>query len=100
MLKSLGVSIYSVRTTPTYSAKSYLTDAGSLETGLPTDFESGNWHNRHNYAAKETEFLARVDEPLQIEDIQKDLTRGNYKEKLHKLLCWEEKAHIEILEKK
>ena len=84
MLKSLAVSIFSIRTTPTYSAKSYLTDAGYV----------------HNYAAKETEFLARVGESLQIEDIQKDLTRGNYKEKLHKLLCWEEKAHIEILEKK
>ena len=82
--------------------QSYLTDAGSLETALPTqstDFEGVTWHSQHNqYAAKETEFLSRVEEPLQIEDVQKDLTRGNYKEKLHKLLCWEEKAHIEILE--
>lgn len=86
-----------------YSPQTCLIDTGSLETTLPTqstDFEGVTWHSQHNYAAEKTEFLARVDEPLRIEDIQKDLTQGNYKEKLHKLLCWEEKAHIEILEKK
>jgi len=52
---------------------------------------------RHNYAAKATNFLARIREALRLGDIQVELTRDNYKEKLHKLLCWEEKAHIEIL---
>ena len=50
-----------------------------------------------NYAAKATEFLTRIQEVLHIEDIRTELTQGNYKEKMHKLLCWEEKAHIEIL---
>ena len=106
MLKSLAVSITLSCITPTFSAESYLTDAGFLEAALPTqstDFESFTGHSKHNYPAKETEFMefvARVKEPLQIEDVQKDLTRGNYKEKLQKLLCWEEKTHIEILEKK
>jgi len=52
---------------------------------------------RYNYAAKATDFLARIQEELRLGDIQVELTRDNYKEKLHKLLCWEEKAHIEIL---
>ena len=42
-------------------------------------------------------FHARIREELRLGDIQVELTRGNYKEKLHKLLCWEEKAHVEIL---
>ena len=104
MLRSLAVSIFYRVPHPlrVYSPQTCLTDTGSETTLLTqsTDFEGVTWHSQHNYAAKETEFLARVEEPLQIEDIQKDLTRGNYKEKLHKLLCWEEKAHIEILEKK
>ena len=54
----------------------------------------------HSYAAKETEFSTRIQEDLQIEDVEVELTQANYKEKFHKLLCWEEKAHIEILGKK
>ena len=52
---------------------------------------------QQDYAAKATKFLTRVQQVLRIEDIRTELTQGNYKEKMHKLLCWEEKAHIEIL---
>ena len=55
---------------------------------------------QHDYAAKATKFLARVQQVLRIEDVRTELTQGNYKEKMHKLLCWEEKAHIEILGEK
>ena len=74
-----------------------LTYLGFLETALPLRLTSP-W--QHHYAAKASIFLARVQEPLQIADIREELTRDNYKEKFHKLLCWEEKAHIEALEKK
>ena len=47
-----------------------------------------------------TDFLQRLEEDLTIADIEKPLTRENYKEKFHKLLCWEEKTHIEILEER
>ena len=53
--------------------------------------------HHHGYAAMATEFLERVKEDLYIEDIQVKLSRQNYKEKMHKLLCWEEKTHVEIL---
>ena len=39
-------------------------------------------------------------ETLDIADIQQELTRETYKEKFHKLLCWEEKEHIDILERR
>ena len=41
--------------------------------------------------------MERVTERLNIADIQQEVTRQNYKEKFHKLLCWEEKEHIDIL---
>ena len=41
--------------------------------------------------------MERVTERLNIADIQQEVTRENYKEKFHKLLCWEEKEHIDIL---
>ena len=44
--------------------------------------------------------MERVKEDLDIADIQQELTRENYKEKFHKLLCWEEKEHIDILERR
>ena len=55
---------------------------------------------QHDYAARKTKFLERLQEVLLITDIEKPLTRENYKEKFHKLLCWEEKTHIEILEER
>ena len=61
------------------------------------DHETGP---QHDYAAKATKFLTRVQQVLRIEDVRTELTQGNYKEKMHKLLCWEEKAHIEILGEK
>ena len=39
-------------------------------------------------------------EELDERYIQEKLSRGNYKRKYHNLICWEEKTHIEILEKK
>ena len=41
--------------------------------------------------------MERVTEHLNIADIQQEVTRENYQEKFHKLLCWEEKEHIDIL---
>ena len=43
-------------------------------------------------------FHERIQEPLDKQDIKRNLTTDNYKEKFHKLLCWEEKKHIELLE--
>jgi len=63
-------------------------------------FEDPETGPQHDYAAKATKFLARVQQVLRIKDIQVELTQSNYKEKMHKLLCWEEKAHIEILGEK
>ena len=39
-------------------------------------------------------------EELDERYIQEKLSRENYKRKYHNLICWEEKTHIEILEKK
>ena len=55
---------------------------------------------QRDYAARKTDFLARLEEELSITDIEKPLTQENYKEKFHKLLCWEEKTHIVILEER
>ena len=52
------------------------------------------------YAEKCSTFMERVKGTLYIADIQQELTRENYKEKFHKLLCWEEKEHIDILGKR
>lgn len=51
-----------------------------------------------HYAAKQPTFEKRRAEPLQIAIIQRELTRRNYQEKFHNLLCWEEMAHIHILD--
>ena len=45
-------------------------------------------------------FQERLADPLMIADVQQQLGRGNYQEKFHKLLCWEESAHIEILKER
>lgn len=52
------------------------------------------------YAASKEEFNERIKEELDRKDIQQTLSRANYKRKFHNLVCWEEKTHIEILEKK
>ena len=54
---------------------------------------------RH-YAVMATKFPVQIQENLHIEDIKAELTQSSYKEKMHKLLRWEEKAHIEILGKR
>ena len=50
-----------------------------------------------DYAARKPTFQERLADPLMIADVQQQLGRGNYQEKFHKLLCWEESAHIEVL---
>ena len=78
-----------------------LQSSQQLPAVAPTPtFEDPETGPQHDYAAKATKFLARVQQVLRIEDIQVELTQRNYKEKMHKLLCWEEKAHIEILGEK
>lgn len=52
------------------------------------------------YAASKEMFHERIKEELDIEVIKAPLTRENYKKKFHNLICWEEKKHIEILDKK
>ena len=46
------------------------------------------------------DFDERVKEVLIEEDLKHDLCRDNYKVQFHKLLCWEEKEHIDILGKR
>ena len=53
--------------------------------------------NRAGYKPNNSTFLERVKEELYIEDIKPMLTTENYKEKFHKLLCWEEMEHITLL---
>ncbi len=59
-------------------------------------------HQEHEaeYAASKEKFEERIMEELDERYIQEKLSRGNYKRKYHNLICWEEKTHIEILEKK
>ena len=52
------------------------------------------------YAASKESFSERIKEDLNIEVIQAQLTRENYKKKFHHMICWEEKRHIEILGEK
>ena len=52
------------------------------------------------YSAKSKDFGDRVKEELFEEDLKQKLCRDNYKELFHKLLCWEEREHIEILGKR
>jgi hypothetical protein len=66
----------------------------------PHPNDSALHHSSRDYAARKTDFLARREDELSFADIEKPLTRENYKEKFHLLLCWEEKTHIEILEKR
>ena len=51
----------------------------------------------HKNRLMSSSFLNRVEAELKIEDIKPELTVENYREKFHKLLCWEEKEHITIL---
>ncbi len=53
---------------------------------------------RQEYPAESLNFYRRIEGELVLADVQQPLTRENYKEKFHNLLCWEEKTHIEILE--
>lgn len=52
------------------------------------------------YAASNEKFIERTLEVLNIRDIEQPLSRTNYKKKFHNLICWEEKAHIELLHTK
>ena len=52
------------------------------------------------YAAKKETFQERLQETLDINVVERKLTRRNYREKFHNLICWEERKHIEILRNK
>ena len=52
---------------------------------------------QERYSASKESFEDRIEEELNLEEIQAPLTRKNYKRKFHNLICWEEKRHIEIL---
>ena len=49
------------------------------------------------YAASKESFKERIEEELNIQVIKAPLTRKNYKEKFHHMICWEEKTHIDVL---
>ena len=49
------------------------------------------------YAASEESFEGRLQQELNLSEIQVELDRHNYKRKFHHLICWEERKHIEIL---
>ena len=53
-----------------------------------------------DYAASKVKFEERIKEELDICHIQQNTSPENYKRKYHNLVCWEEKAHIEILGEK
>ena len=53
-----------------------------------------------DYAASKIQFEERIKEELDICHIQLKASPENYKRKYHNLICWEEKAHIDILGKK
>ena len=53
-----------------------------------------------DYAARKIKFRDRIVEPLVFTDVQLPLTQEYYQEKFHKLLCWEEMAHINILDER
>jgi superfamily I DNA and/or RNA helicase/exoribonuclease R len=53
--------------------------------------------NRAAYKPNNSTFLERVKEDLCVDDIKPELTTANYREKFHKLLCWEEREHITLL---
>ena len=52
------------------------------------------------YAASKESFAERIKGVLDPQIIGAPLTRENYKEKFHNMICWEEKRHIEILDEK
>ena len=58
---------------------------------------SGHQYFCQKRQPKYSTFFERVKEELKIEDVLTDLTAASYKEKFHKLLCWEEKEHITVL---
>ena len=53
-----------------------------------------------DYAASKFTFQERIKEPLDPGIIEASLTRENYKERFHNMICWEEKRHVEILDTK
>ena len=61
----------------------------------PATHQKAEW-----YAAGEETFEKRLQQELNLADIQVELCQGNYKRKFHHLICWEEKAHIDILAEK
>lgn len=65
----------------------------------PPHRQAGSIKSR-GHPVNKADFHTRVETVLRIEDIEQPLCRENYKTKLHNLICWEEKRHIEVLEEK
>lgn len=65
------------------------------------DQSRNSYHeDSHEYAASKVLFEERIKEELDINFIRLKVSPQNYKKKYHNLICWEEKTHIEILDKK
>ena len=47
-----------------------------------------------------SESYAKYKDELDIDQLKQDLTRENYVEKFHHLLCWEEKEHDNLLKQR
>ncbi len=88
-----------VDTTMQYSPHPIL-ESQPVDSTLSNPVITAMQPNQRRYAARSVYFSERIKEELFIDDIQRPLTQENYKEKFHKLLCWEEKKHIEILEER
>ena len=58
----------------------------------PAAHQKAEW-----YAASEETFEKRLQQELNLADIQVELCQGNYKRKFHHLIYCEEKAHVKIL---
>ena len=75
----------------------------TMQIYLPT-FTQKKWpdlvSSPAQYVAANERFEDRLSEELKIEHIQVELTCQNYKEKFHKLICWEEMTHIKTFREK
>lgn len=76
------------------------------QSTVPEEMQQSNKHQRGTqsqsgyYAASEETFHGRLKGELNLSEIEVELDRYNYKRKFHNLICWEERAHIELLREK
>lgn len=64
--------------------------------GQPFDFYP-KWQPPEFPMKQHTDFYKEHKDKLHKAVIEKKLTRSNYKEKFHHLLCWEEREHEQVL---